>query len=160
MYLLPVGSYSVEYGSFVGFDVPGFASGNIVFMNNILGPRKQLVVSADYVFTVTEEMLMSGVEEAGYPPIYDGFCMIYVNSYGRAPVVRVYNEPVVDNPSMETATGIYYQAFDMIAGFIYGEGAELTAEQNMVLTTLATTLALSVFVVPFLLIIWFIRMFR
>lgn len=53
---------------------------------------------------------------------------------------------------------LYYSAFEMFANFIYGEGAELTAEQNMVLTILATACALFVIVVPFLIVVWFIRL--
>ena len=57
-------------------------------------------------------------------------------------------------------TGMYYQAFDMFADFFYGDGAELTGEQNMVLTILATTAVLFVVVVPFLILFFVLSFFR
>ena len=54
--------------------------------------------------------------------------------------------------------GLYYQAFDMFAGFFYGEDAVLTGEQNLVLTALSTTAVLFVICVPFLIVWVFMRM--
>lgn len=58
----------------------------------------------------------------------------------------------------EKQAGLYYQAFDMFANFIYGEGVDLTAEQNMVMTILATIAVLFVVVVPFLVVYFVIRL--
>lgn len=58
----------------------------------------------------------------------------------------------------EEVDSLYYTAFDMFANFIYGEGVELTAEQNMVMTILATIAVLFVVVVPFLVVYFAIRL--
>lgn len=74
---------------------------------------------------------------------------ILCQSYDIAP--SLYR--IEDNPEP-----LYYSAFQMFANFIYGEGAVLTAEQNMVLTILATIAALAVVVVPFV-VVWLIIRF-
>ena len=156
VFALPIGEYILEFDFDLSYmdgvmgDVVDNVAGVSLFDFEAGNYSTIDFVNPGVAFAVTKDMVVSGLTDEY--SVFNGKCLIGVNSFGVEPVVTVYEPP--------KATGIYYQAFDMIAGFIYGEGAELTAEQNMVLTTLATTLALSVFVVPFLLIIWFIRMFR
>lgn len=71
-------------------------------------------------------------------------CSIFCQGFSE-PSIEVYVEPEPFEP-------LYYSAFDMFANFIYGEGAELTAEQNMVLTILATSAALACVLLPFLIV--------
>ncbi len=70
------------------------------------------------------------------------------------------SDTVTEPSAGSVGTGMYYQAFDMFADFLYGEGMELTGEQNMVLTILATTAVLFVVVVPFLILFFVLRLFR
>lgn len=55
--------------------------------------------------------------------------------------------------------GLYYDAFEMFANFIYGSSSDLTGDQNLVLTALATTAVLFVIGLPFLIVYGFARMF-
>lgn len=63
-----------------------------------------------------------------------------------------------DTSSEITDKGLYNEAFDLFVRFIYGEGAELTSEQNMVMTILATIAVLFVVIVPFLVVYFVIRL--
>ncbi len=74
-------------------------------------------------------------------------------------VVNSLDSPVtVTKVQTAQSQGLYYSAFDLLADYMYGE-VELTAEQNMVLTILATCCVLFVVIVPFLLVLWIIRLF-
>ncbi len=149
IWCLPVGKYRIEYSPFA--DV----TDHIVWHDYATGTYTPIFVN-DGVIEITADMLYPYSE----PEFLVHNCEVIVNSNGGALVFEVADEPVIDVPVVEHDTGFYYQAFDMFAGFIYGEGVELTAEQNMVLTILATTAVLFVVVVPFLIVFWFIRMFR
>lgn len=61
--------------------------------------------------------------------------------------------------SYSVSEGLYYEAFEMFANFIYGSSSDLTGDQNLVLTVLATTAALFVVDLPFLIVYGFARMF-
>lgn len=65
---------------------------------------------------------------------------------------------VVEDSSDPSEDGFYYSIFDVFSDFFYGQNAVLTAEQNMVLTILATTAVLFVVIVPFLIVIYVIRL--
>lgn len=65
---------------------------------------------------------------------------------------------VVEESPTSSEDGFYYSIFDVFSDFFYGKDAILTAEQNMVLTILATTAVLFVVIVPFLVVFYVIRL--
>lgn len=65
---------------------------------------------------------------------------------------------VVEDSPTSYEDGFYYSIFDVFSDFFYGKDAILTAEQNMVLTILATTAVLFVVIVPFLVVFFVIRL--
>lgn len=125
---LPSGNYI-----FHGTPIPDNLTGN--------GPSVIRAISVLYADGSQEDFPYGSVT------ITDDVVVVYCASFNSVPTI----EP--DRPEP-----LYYSAFDMFANFIYGEGAELTAEQNMVLTILATACALFVIVVPFLIVLWIIRL--
>ena len=54
---------------------------------------------------------------------------------------------------------MYYELFAILSDFIYGVDAVLTADQNLVLTTMATIGVLFVVSVPFLVVWRVIKLF-
>ena len=156
LFLLPVGEYVFDFNfsyELIPEDIRTKESlyvddvFSVCLMNVMVNTFTEIKVVPGEVFTITEDMVASGfTDEYEY---LNGKAAVWVNSYGTEPTVSVYNRP-----------GMYYEAFDMFAGFIYGKGVELTAEQNMVLTIMATTAVLFVVCVPFLIVFWVIRLFR
>lgn len=119
----------------------------VTMLDFATGENVEVKIVPGSVFSVTDDMLCP--EVGGDYAFVSGKCVLWVNSFGFEPTVMEVSRP-----------GVYYQAFDMFAGFIYGEDVELTAEQNMVLTILATTAVLFVVVVPFLIVFFVLRLFR
>ena len=156
-YLLDPGNYSVNF--YVGDDLysalenagnSSFRCSGIYYCDPLTTDFVDTGILEPCDFIVSENMLISGME--GEQALLNGKCLLIVNSFEIAPSVTIVEPPATP--------GVYYQAFDMFAGFIYGEGMELTAEQNMVLTILATTAVLFVVVVPFLIVFFVLRLFR
>ncbi len=52
---------------------------------------------------------------------------------------------------------MYYTLFALLHKFIYGEGAVLTQDMNLVLTLMATIGSVFVAALPFLIVFWIIR---
>lgn len=170
-YDLIAGTYIVSYGSLsaspivVGHDLTVHPVGydDVTADELTIAP---IVVDSNGVFVITEDM-------------YEGYasCAVFVNSYLTVPEVRVYDgsasdDPVVDDPVVDPPAGddggvqipLYSVIFDFFANLIYGVGADLSVAQNYVLTFVATIVCLTalllVVVVPFLILLFFLRLFR
>ena len=73
-----------------------------------------------------------------------GCLLIPVSAAGdQDPVAQV--EPVAP----------YYALYDILAAAFYGDGAQLTGNQDLVITTMATTLVVLCFAIPFIAAFWF-----
>ena len=149
LYMLPVGEYTIDTlfdsSSVDGLGISSFKS--VCWYDNI--NKKWVEVSAsEFVhFIVTADMLNSAFGVADR-------CMLAVNCIGYSPSVYPYRY------ADDTTTGVYYQVFDLFSRFIYGEGAELTSDQTLVLTMISTTCVLLVVAVPFLVVLWFFKIGR
>lgn len=146
---LPAGKYFIDYTTF-----PDIV--DHVFWHNGANNKYIPVPVNDGIIEITADMLWPYTD----PEFLANKCELFVNSNGGALIYEFVDDSVEDVPVVDNNVGVYYQAFDMFAGFIYGEDVELTAEQNMVLTILATTAALFVVVVPFLILFFVLRLFR
>ena len=49
----------------------------------------------------------------------------------------------------------YYALYDILAAAFYGDGAQLTGNQDLLLTTLATTIVVICFSIPFIVVFLF-----
>lgn len=111
------------------------------------------------VYFITEDGVITGVfkqEFYGFGEVFTvdnslGFPALIVQSHSAyATVYRV-----VEDPEPE---GLYYEAYDMFRGFFYGLDIDLTTEQNMVLTILATAAVLFVVVMPFVAVFFLVKL--
>lgn len=67
--------------------------------------------------------------------------------------------PFVEEDSSANTVGVYPAIYDILADAFYGDGAELTGDQTLVLTVLSTFAIVLMFALPFLLVWFFVRMF-
>jgi len=146
-YMLRPGEYSIDclfdLSSVEDLNLSSFMA--VYYFDNASNTFVEIDFSSFSHFVVTEQMLSSNFGATDR-------CFLVVHSTGAAPVVTQYQ-------IAEDGNGLYYEAFDLFADCLYGRGVNLTAEQNMVLTILATTAVLFVVLVPFLVVYFIIRLF-
>lgn len=153
-YVLPAGYYSFVGDFELVLDEVGNSAPGIFWYD----PSDECFYSDEFVDSPYFVWIVGEPVEY-YISFMDTEPAVYSLTLGEPPVDG--DEPPIDiDPEpVKPEKGFFYQAFDIFADYIYGEGAELTAEQNMVLTILATVAVLFVVIVPFLIVYFVIKMF-
>lgn len=121
--------------------------GNVVTNSNE-APLAVTVVYYDNLGNTTRTKPLSFNEQ--FTVGENEYVAVIAQSYDSTPVLYEVFEPTPP---------LYYSAYQMLADFIYGEGAELTTEQNLTMTILATALSLLVVLLPFIIVYALIILF-
>lgn len=132
-----------DLSGFAGFDISWIVDTNIyhggVFDCIVVGLSGDIPV-----------LLLSSSDARGTYTLPSGYDAIQVFLQSDSPPFTL---TAVNRPD-----GLYYDAFDLFREYLYDPDFDLTAEQNMVLTVLATVAILFVVALPFLLVWLVIRL--
>lgn len=126
-------SYALIDGSWVLVDSSSFSAGDI-----LADVSSHLLIWSSVDICTSADTLMHASDPVPYTPSSGG-----------------------SDGEVITGNGIFYQAYDLFSQYIYGvDAADLSSDQTLTLTFLATLAALFLVSLPFILVIGFIKLFR